>query len=110
VGLYGVMAFVVTQRRQEIGVRLALGATRRDAVWLVARDALVMTIVGIATALPLAWTFRRLIEAQLYGVQPFDAPTIAIAATLLTLVALAGALIPAWRAASFSPTEALRLE
>ena len=110
VGLYGVMAFVVTQRRQEIGVRLALGATRAAAVWLVARDALIMTAIGIATALPLAWTLRRLIEAQLFGVRPFDAPTIAVASALLTLVALAGALIPAWRAASVSPTEALRLE
>jgi ABC-type antimicrobial peptide transport system permease subunit len=104
------MAFVVTQRRQEIGVRLALGATRAAAVWLVVRDALILTIIGIATALPLAWAFRRLIEAQLFGVRPFDAPTIAVTSTLLALVALAGALIPAWRAASVSPTEALRLE
>jgi putative ABC transport system permease protein len=110
VGLYGVMAFVVTQRRQEIGVRLALGATRADAVWLVVRDALIMTVLGIATAVPLAWVLRRLIEAQLFGVRAFDGPTIAIASTILALVALAGALIPAWRAASVSPTEALRLE
>ncbi len=110
VGLYGVMAFVVTQRRQEIGLRLALGATRGAAVWLVVRDALTMTLLGIATALPLAWTLRRLIEAQLFGVQSFDGPTIAVASTVLALVALAGAVIPAWRAASVSPTEALRLE
>jgi putative ABC transport system permease protein len=110
VGLYGVMAFVVTQRRQEIGVRLALGATRGAAVWLVVRDALTMILLGIATALPLAWTLRRLIEAQLFGIQPFDAPSLAVASTVLALVALAGALIPAWRAASVSPTEALRLE
>jgi predicted permease len=110
VGLYGVMAFVVTQRRQEIGLRLALGATRRDAVWLVARDALIMTLIGIATAMPLAWAFRRLIESQLFGVRPFDAVTITVAVLLLTLVTLTGALIPAWRAASVSPTEALRLE
>ena len=110
VGLYGVMAFVVTQRRQEIGVRLALGATRGTAVWLVVRDALIMTLIGIAAALPLAWALRRLIEAQLFGVHAFDGPTIAAASIVLTLVALAGALIPAWRAASVSPTEALRLE
>jgi hypothetical protein len=110
IGLYGVMAFVVTQRRQEIGLRLALGATRGAAVWLVARDALIMTVIGIATALPLAWALRQLIEAQLFGVRVFDGPTIAVASTLLALVALAGALIPAWRAASVSPTEALRLE
>lgn len=110
VGLYGVMAFVVTQRRQEIGLRLALGATRGAAVWLVVRDALTMTLLGIATALPLAWMLRRLIEAQLYGVRAFDVPAIAAASVVLALVALAGAVIPAWRAASVSPTEALRLE
>jgi predicted permease len=110
VGLYGVMAFVVTSRRQEIGIRMALGATRRTAVWLVVADAVAMISAGTAVALPCLWAVRRLVEAQLFGVQAFDAPTIAAASVVLAGVALAAAMLPAWRAASVSPTEALRFE
>lgn len=110
VGLYGVMSFVVTQRTQEIGVRLALGATRPATVWLITRDALIVVGAGIAMALPPAWALRRLVEAELFGVRAFDGPTIALASCLLALVALGAAMLPAWRAASISPTEALRLE
>jgi predicted permease len=110
VGLYGVMAFVVTSRTQEIGIRMALGATRRAAVWLVIADAVAMIAAGTAIALPCLWVVRRLVEAQLFGVQALDAPTIAAASLVLGLVALAAAMLPAWRAASVSPTEALRFE
>jgi ABC-type antimicrobial peptide transport system permease subunit len=110
VGLYGVVSLVVTQRRQEIGVRVALGATRTAAVWLITRDALIMIGAGIGLALPSAWALRRLVEAQLFGVSAFDGPTVALASGLLALVALGAALRPAWRAASISPTEALRFE
>ena len=110
VGLYGVMSFVVTRRTQEIGVRLALGATRSAAVWMIVRDALIMIGAGTAIGLPCAWALRRLVEAQLFGVRSFDGPTIALAIGLLALVTLGAAMIPAWRAASISPTEALRLE
>jgi len=110
VGLYGVMAFVVTRRTREIGVRLALGATRTDAVWLVERDALMMIGAGVAIAIPAAGALRGLVEAQLFGIAAFDRPTIAFATGLLALVAIAAAMLPAWRAASISPTDALRLE
>jgi predicted permease len=110
VGLYGVMSFVVTQRTQEIGVRLALGATRSHAMWLVIRDALLMIAAGCAIAIPSAWALRTLVESQLFGVRPFDGPTIALASGVLCLAALAAATIPAWRAAAVSPTEALRCE
>jgi putative ABC transport system permease protein len=110
VGLYGVMAFVVTSRTQEIGVRMALGATRGRAVWLVVADAVAMIAAGTALALPCVWAVGRVVEAQLFGVQALDAPTIAGASALLALVALAAAMLPAWRAASVSPTEALRFE
>ena len=111
VGLYGVMAFVVTQRRQEIGVRLALGATRGAAVWLVVRDALIDdprrhrhgAALGVGAPPPDRSAALR--RAAPSTVRPSPSP-----ASLLALVALAGALIPAWRAASVSPTEALRLE
>jgi predicted permease len=110
VGLYGVMAFVVTSRTTEIGVRMALGATRSRAVWLVVADAVAMIALGTALALPCVWAVGRLVEAQLYGVTAIDPPTIAGASLLLSLVALAAAMLPAWRAASISPTEALRFE
>ena len=110
VGLYGVMAFVVTSRAPEIGIRMALGATRRAAVWLVVADAVVMIAAGTAIALPLVWGLGRLVEAQLFGVHAIDAPTIAVASLVLAGVALSAAIVPAWRAASVSPTEALRFE
>jgi len=110
VGLYGVMSFVVTQRTREIGVRFALGATRSSALWLVLRDAIVMIAAGTAIALPCVWALGRLVESQLFGVQPTDAITIAAASLLLAAVALGAALIPAYRASIVNPTDALRFE
>ena len=110
IGLYGVMSFVVTHRTREIGVRLALGATRGSAVWLVIRDALVMIGSGTAIALLAGWALARAIAGQLFGVAPVHAPTIALAIVLLAVVALAAAMVPAWRAASVSPTQALHVE
>src|SRR6185295_4835599 len=106
----GVMSFVVTQRTQEIGVRLALGATRQAAVWLILRDALIMIGAGAAIALPSAWALRRLVEAELFGVRAYDGPTVALAMAVLAMVALGGVMLPAWRAASLNPTDALRLD
>jgi ABC-type antimicrobial peptide transport system permease subunit len=110
VGIYGVMSFVVTQRTREIGIRLAIGATRFATVWLVLRDALMMITVGIALALPCVWTLGRLIESQLYAVKPTDPATIAIAILVLCSATLGAALIPAGRASAVNPTEALRFE
>ena len=110
VGLYGVMSFVVTQRTREIGIRVALGATRPAAVWLVLRDALVMIAAGIAIALPCVWALGRLVESQLYDVKPTDPAMIATATLILCSAALGAALIPALRASAVNPTEALRFE
>jgi predicted permease len=110
IGLYGVMSFVVTHRTREIGVRLALGATRSTAVWLVVRDALFMIGSGTAIALLGSRALGRVVAGQLFGVAPIDAPTIALAALLLAVVALGAAMVPAWRASSVSPTEALHAE
>ena len=110
VGLYGVMSFVVTQRTREIGIRLALGATRLSTVWLVLRDALVMVTVGIAVALPCVWSLGRLIESQLYDIKPTDPASIAMATLILCSATLGAALIPARRASAVKPTEALRFE
>lgn len=110
IGLYGVMSFVVTHRTREIGIRLALGATRGTAVWLVVRDALIMIGSGTTIALLAGWGVGRVISGQLFGVAPIHAPTIALATLLLSAVALASAMVPAWRASSVSPTEALHVE
>lgn len=110
IGLYGVMSYVVTQRTREIGVRLALGATRGAAVWLVLRDALIMISCGTTIALLAGWALGRVISGQLFGVAPIHVPTIALATVLLGFVALAAAMVPAWRAASVNPTTALYAE
>jgi predicted permease len=110
VGLYGVMSFVVSQRRREIGIRLALGATRLSTIWLVLRDALVMIAAGTAIALPCVWALGRLVESQLYDVKPTDPATILAATLILCSTALAAALIPARRASAVNPTDALRFE
>jgi predicted permease len=110
VGLYGVMSFVVTQRTREIGIRLALGATRLSTIWLVLRDALVMTAGGTAIALPCVWAVGRLVESQLYDIKPTDPVTILAATLVLCSTALGAALIPARRASAVNPTEALRFE
>jgi putative ABC transport system permease protein len=110
VGLYGVMSFVVTQRTREIGIRLAIGATRGSAIWLVLRDALVMIIAGTVMALPCVWGLGRLVAAQLFGVTATDPNAIGGATLILVSAALGAALIPAYRAATVNPTVALRFD
>ena len=110
VGLYGVMSFVVTQRTREIGIRLALGARRWSAIWLVLRDALAMIFSGIAIGLPFVWTLGRLVQSQLYDVKASDPAVIAIAIIVLCSTGGAAAFIPAHRASSVNPTDALRFE
>ena len=110
VGLYGVMSFVVTQRTREIGIRLALGAMRRSAVWLVLRDALAMILTGTGIGLPFVWALGRLVESQLYGVKPSDPAVLAITILVLCSAGLGAALIPARRASRLNPTDALRVE
>ncbi|HWE50584.1 MAG TPA: ABC transporter permease [Bryobacteraceae bacterium] len=108
VGLYGVMSFVVTQRTREIGIRLALGATRATALWLVLRDALVMIAAAVAIALPSVAALGRLVESQLFGVKPTDPIVIGTATLVLASAALGAALIPAYRASVVNPVESLR--
>ena len=110
VGLYGVMSFVVTQRTREIGIRLALGARRWSAIWLVLRDALAMILSGIGIGLPFVWALGRLVESQLYDVKAFDPAVIAITILVLCSAELGAALIPAHHASGVNPTDALRVE
>ena len=110
VGLYGVMSFVVTRRTREIGIRLALGAKRWSAIWLVLRDALAMLLCGIGAGLPVVWALGRLVESELYDVKPFDPVVIAVAVTAICLAGLGAAFIPARRASGVNPTDALRID
>jgi predicted permease len=110
VGLYGVMSYVATQRTREIGIRMALGATGRSAIWLVLRDAITMIAAGTAIALPCVAGLGRLVESQLFGVKPTDPVAIAAATLLLTAATLGAALIPAYRASTVNPTDALRFD
>jgi predicted permease len=108
VGLYGVVAYMVTKRTREIGIRMAIGALARDVLWLILRDVEWIVAAGIALALPLAWASTRLVQGQLYGVTPIDPTTIAAAVSVLLIVATIAGLIPARRAARMNPTAALR--
>lgn len=110
VGLYGVMSFVVTQRTREIGIRLALGATRWSAIRLVLRDAAAMIFTGIGIGLLFVLALGRLVQAQLYDVKSFDPTAIIITVLILCSMGLGAAFIPAHRASGVSPTDALRVE
>jgi predicted permease len=110
IGLYGVMAFTVTRRTREIGVRMALGAVQGDVVWLVMREVLMLVGTGIVLGLAGAWGLGRLVSSQLYGVTANDPATIAGAAVLLAAVALVAGYVPARRATRVNPVLALRYE
>jgi hypothetical protein len=110
VGLYGVTAYTVAQRTNEIGIRMALGADRAKVVGYILRGALTRVAVGLALGLPLAIGAGRLISSQLYEVSFWDPLALALAAGALAICAAAAALIPASVAASISPTIALRAE
>jgi len=110
VGLYGVTAYTVAQRTNEIGIRMALGADRAKVVQLVLRGAFKRVALGLILGLPLAIGAGRLISAQLYGVSSWDPLALTVAASALAICAFFAAIIPATRAASISPVTALRAE
>ena len=110
VGLYGVTAYTVNQRTNEIGVRMALGADRPKVIRLVLRGAFKRVLVGLLLGLPLAVGAGRLISAQLYGVSSWDPLALGIAAGALAICSFFAAIIPASRAASISPMQKLRIE
>ncbi|MFP5249929.1 MAG: ABC transporter permease, partial [Acidobacteriota bacterium] len=110
VGFYGFLAFRVTQRRREIGIRMALGATREATALLVVRDTVWMAAVGLAIGVLLAFGAARLEAAALFGVRPLDALSLAGALGILALAVGAAAWLPARRAAAVEPMQALRTE
>jgi putative ABC transport system permease protein len=108
VGIYGVVAYLVSQRTHEIGIRLAIGAERSQVLGMVLRQGLLLAAAGIAAGLLGALALTRLMATLLYGVRPNDPLTFAAVATTLLLVALAASVLPALRATRVSPTVALR--
>jgi ABC-type antimicrobial peptide transport system permease subunit len=110
VGLYGSVAFSVAQRTHEIGIRSALGATRRRLVWMVLRGVLVMTAAGLAIGTPLALAGSRYVRSFLYGVAPHDPASIATAVAVLLLAALLAGYVPASRASRIDPLTAIRCD
>ena len=110
VGVYGVLAYLVAQRRREIGLRLAIGASPADVVWLFVREGAALTLVGLGTGLAGALAAGRWISALLFGVTPADPVTLAIVACALAGAAACATYVPARRAADVDPSDALRAE
>jgi len=110
IGLYGVLAFAVARRTHEIGIRMALGASRSNVLGLVTRQGMALTLVGLGAGLICAFGLTRLVASSLYGVQPNDPITFGGAAAFVALVALLASYIPARRATKVDPIIALRYE
>jgi len=109
-GIYGLLAYSVSQRTRELGVRLALGAQRENILWLVLRHALVLLALGVAVGLTLAWAASSVLRSFLYGAIGYDAATILLVVLTLSLCGLLASYLPARRAAAVDPVEALRTE
>jgi predicted permease len=109
-GLYGTLAYRVNMRTAEIGVRMAVGARRGQVVWMILKDSLLLTAVGVAMGIPLAMLVGRTLTSSLYGVKPLDAASYLLAVAGVAVVALAASAVPAGRAASVDPLTALRTE
>jgi ABC-type antimicrobial peptide transport system permease subunit len=104
------MAYAVARRTNEIGIRMALGASGRDVRWMVLGDSLRMVGAGVLVGVPVAWWVGRYLESQLFGLDPIDSTTAAAALAALVAVAAATVLVPARRASRVDPLTALREE
>jgi ABC-type antimicrobial peptide transport system permease subunit len=110
VGLYGVMAYTVSRRTNEIGIRMALGSGRIQVAGLVLREALLMVLAGLVLGMPAAMATAHLIRSQLYGLGPYDPMTMLSAVTMMTGVAVLACYPPVTRAMRIDPMAALRYE
>jgi ABC-type antimicrobial peptide transport system permease subunit len=110
VGLYGSMAYAVARRTGEIGIRMALGATRRRIVWMVQREVIVLSAFGLAIGLAAAYQTTALVKSFLFGVKPNDPLAIGASVAILTACALLAGYLPAFRASRIDPMAALRNE
>jgi ABC-type antimicrobial peptide transport system permease subunit len=110
VGIYGVVSRAVAQRTQELGVRMALGASRGNVAWMVVHQGMKFVLTGLALGLFASFGLARVMTGFLYGIKPTDALTFALTPLLLCMVALGANLAPALRAATIDPASALREE
>jgi predicted permease len=110
VGLFGVMSYSVSRRTREIGIRMALGAKPGTVERLVLRQGMILTLIAVALGWPAAWMLSKMASSFLYGIQPHDALTFAVVPLFLAAIALVACWIPARRAASVDPMQALRAE
>lgn len=110
IGLYGVMAYTVARRTREIGIRMALGALAGNVIWMVMREVLFLVVIGVVVGVPAALGLTRLVRSQLYGVDSYDASTLAFATLGLAAIACLAGYLPALRASRVDPIRALRYE
>ncbi|MCC6368452.1 MAG: ABC transporter permease [Bryobacterales bacterium] len=110
IGTYGVLSYMVTERRREIGIRVALGATRSDVLTGILKQGLQVTAIGVAIGLASALAVNRLIASLLFGVQPTDTVTISLVIATIAAVAVVASWLPAWRASRLDPNIVLRDE
>ncbi len=110
IGLYGVIAYSVSQRTREIGIRMALGAQQKSVHRLILKEAGVLTTLGIVIGIVCSLAVAKLLRDLLFGVQPWDVPTLAAVTIVLAIAALVASYLPARRAAGVNPVEALRTE
>ncbi len=110
IGLYGILSYGVASRTSEIGIRMALGAQRRDVFWIILREALLLVIAGVVVGLPMIFAVTRLAATLLFGLTPTDPASVIFAALLMLLVAIVAGYLPSRRATRVDPMEALRCE
>jgi ABC-type antimicrobial peptide transport system permease subunit len=110
VGLYGIMAYAVSGRTNEIGIRIALGAQRNNVLWLILKESLLLVVVGVVIGVPIVFAAGKWISSLLFGVKAADPLALAVATLLMFVVAVVACYVPAARAMRVDPMVALRYE